>query len=166
MLICGHCNKQPAMVHLAEAVERDGERAWEFQDLCDSCAREMGLPHAKLVDPMVLFQPFQLGTSREVEAACSQCGLKMSEFRRAGRLGCEKCYEAFGPFMKEILEKAHAGKSTHLGRGPGRTGEESGRRDDLEALQRRLKAAVDSEAYEEAARLRDRIRTLESDAAP
>ena len=83
------------------------------------------------------------------------------EFRRGGRLGCEKCYEAMSPFRTEILEKAHAGKSRHVGRGPGRAGEEAGRRDDLDALQRRLKAAVDSEAYEEAARLRDRIRKLE-----
>jgi len=163
MLICGNCNKQPAMVHLAESVERDGEKSWDFQDLCDACAREMGLPHAKLMDPLVLFQPFQFQTMREADAACSQCGLKLSEFRRGGRLGCEKCYEAMGPFLKDILEKAHAGKSKHVGRGPGRAGEEAGRRDDLDALQRRLKAAVDSEAYEEAARLRDRIRNLERD---
>ena len=160
MLICGHCNKQPAQVHVAEAVEHDGERIFEFQHLCDSCAREVGLPHAKTLDPLLLFQPLQLAT-KEVDSACPQCSLRLSEFRRTGRLGCEKCYDAFKGILREVLEKAHTGKSKHVGRGPGPGGEEGGRRDDLEALQRRLRAAIESEAYEEAARLRDRIKTLE-----
>jgi len=162
MLICGQCNKQPAQVHLAEAVDRDGEKTWEFQHLCDSCARDQGLPHAKALDPLLLFQPLQILGTKETDVACPGCSLRLSEFRRGGRLGCEKCYEAFRGILREVLEKAHTGKSKHVGRGPGPGGEADGRRDDLEALQRRLRAAIESEAYEEAARLRDRIRTLET----
>jgi protein arginine kinase activator len=165
MVICGHCNKQPALVHLAEAGDRDGEKTWSFRHLCDGCAREMGLPSAKLLDPLAIFQgPFQLLASKELDIACPQCALKLSDFRRSGRVGCEKCYDAFHDILKEVLEKAHTGKTKHVGRGPGPVGEATGRREDLAALQRRLRAAIESESYEEAARLRDRIRSLEAEA--
>jgi protein arginine kinase activator len=165
MLICGHCNKQPALVHLAEMVESDGKRSWSFQHLCDPCAREMGLPNAKHLDPLALFLPLQGIAGKEADVTCPQCSMKLSDFRRTGRVGCEKCYEAFADCLKEVLEKSHAGKTKHVGRGPGARGEENARREDLAALQRRLQAAIESEAYEEAARIRDRIKELENEPA-
>jgi protein-arginine kinase activator protein McsA len=45
------------------------------------------------------------------------------------------------------------------------SGEEASRREDLAALQRKLRQAVESEAYEEAARLRDKIRSIDPQAS-
>jgi protein arginine kinase activator len=160
MLICSHCNKQHALIHVAEAATRDGKKFWDIQHLCEGCAHELGLPHAKSVE---LFQSFPIGVLTDLK--CPQCGLRLSDFRRTGRLGCEKCYEAFKEPLQDVLEKAHAGKTHHVGRAPGMSGEEASRREDLAALQRKLRQAVESEAYEEAARLRDKIRSIDPQAS-
>lgn len=162
MLTCTHCNKQSAQIHVAESVEHEGKKSWEIQHLCEECAQEMGLPHAKTLDPMMLFQALGVGSATELK--CSQCGMRLADFRRSGRLGCEKCYEAFRDALAEVLEKAHGGKTRHVGRGPGMTGEEATRREDVAALQRRLRQAIESEAYEDAAKLRDQIRAIDPQA--
>jgi len=157
---CGHCNNKPAMIHVAELVEREGKKAWELQHVCEACAREVGLPQTKLVDSLLQMAPITALVSK-LEPSCPGCSLRFSEFRRNGRVGCEECYKAFRDVLTDVLEKAHAGKTKHVGRGPGAAGAAAGVQDDLEVLHRKLKVAVESEAYEEAARLRDRIRTLE-----
>jgi protein arginine kinase activator len=159
MLICGHCNKQTALIHVAESVDREGKKSWDVQHLCEECAHELGLPHAKTLDSF--FQALPLGLGLLTETKCSQCGMRFSDFRRTGRLGCEKCYDAFRDSLQEVLDKAHGGKTKHVGRGPGMSGEEATRREDLAVLQRKLRQAVEAEAYEEAARIRDRIRSID-----
>lgn len=157
---CSHCNKEPALIHVAEVAEREGKTFWDIQHLCDSCAMELGLPHAKTLDSVFATVPVASLT----DAKCSQCSLRFSDFRRTGRLGCEKCYETFRDALQDILEKAHGGKAMHVGRGPGMTGAEAARREDLAALQRKLRQAVESESYEEAARIRDKIRSIDPNA--
>lgn len=161
MLVCSHCNKQHAIIHVAETALRDGKKFWDIQHLCEACAHELGVPHAKTLESV--FQSFPIGTL--TESKCSQCGLRFSDFRRTGRLGCEKCYDAFQEALQEVLEKAHGGKTKHVGRAPGMTGEEASRREDLAVLQRKLRQAVETESYEEAARLRDKIRGIDSEGA-
>ncbi|MFN0205374.1 MAG: UvrB/UvrC motif-containing protein [Planctomycetota bacterium] len=162
---CGHCAKQPITIHVAECVEREGETVWDVQHLCDNCATMLGLTHAKSLDAVAMlhFQPVPVPAIKDI--TCSQCTHKMSDFRRTGRLGCEKCYESFGTQLKEILEKAQAGRTAHVGRAPGMTGEEASRREDLASLNRRLKKAIEREAYEEAAAVRDQIRQIEAGGA-
>ena len=92
------------------------------------------------------------------------------EFRKVGRLGCSQCYEAFGTPLRRLLKRIH-GSDTHVGRGPrsprtagpaGATGE-GGQPRSLEKLREALQAAVDTEEYERAAQLRDRIRLQENE---
>jgi protein arginine kinase activator len=160
MAACGHCGTHQITIHVAEAVEREGKTVWDVQHLCDKCAAMLGLTHAQSLDlsSILHFQPVNLPVAKDI--MCPQCSLKMSEFRRTGRLGCEKCYEAFGPQLREILEKAQAGKTKHEGRAPGMSGEEASRRETLAALQRQLKKAIEREDYEAAAKVRDQIKAL------
>ena len=37
-------------------------------------------------------------------AACPGCGLAYAEFKAKGRLGCPRCYAAFGPVLIPLLE--------------------------------------------------------------
>ena len=62
---------------------------------------------------------------------------------------------------RRSVGKGAGGKTKHVGRVPGMTGEEASRREDLAALQRKLKQAIEAEAYEDAARLRDKIRAID-----
>ncbi len=151
---------------MAELSEREGEKDWDLHHLCDNCARELGLPHPKLGDALLVLPPIPLFSTKGSDLACEACGLRFNDFRRAGRVGCEKCYDSFAEPLEEILQKAHAGQSRHVGRGPGASGEVACRRDELAALHRRLKTAIATEAYEEAARLRDLIRGFEEESTP
>lgn len=101
-------------------------------------------------------------TSPEPKTApCPGCGMTYEEFRKVGRLGCPECYTAFGVALRRLLKRIH-GADAHVGRGPRpqvdaqpHAGVET-----LAQLRQELQRAVDEEAYERAAEIRDRIARL------
>jgi protein-arginine kinase activator protein McsA len=96
--------------------------------------------------------------------ACGTCGLTFDEFRKEGRLGCAECYDAFADPLKLILFRIHGeADAVHKGRRPGQPmeGSRSEVRIRISQLQRQMLAAVEAEAYERAAGLRDQIAELE-----
>jgi protein arginine kinase activator len=92
---------------------------------------------------------------------CDSCGLDYSQFKKTGRLGCLKCYNVFNNELAPIIGRIQKGMQ-HTGKIPKRTGAELRVNREIETLKAQLKAAVEREAFEEAARLRDRIRELEN----
>jgi protein arginine kinase activator len=94
------------------------------------------------------------------QAKCPDCGITFEEFKTKGRFGCPRDYEVFKDSIGPLLEKIH-GTRRHTGRLPRGAGEGS-RGDRLLRLRRDLQNAVGAENYEEAARLRDEIRRVES----
>ena len=62
--------------------------------------------------------------------------------------------------MVPLLENIH-GETRHCGKVPRRGSQSQETQNELMQLRQRLKQAVTREDYEEAARLRDRIKTLE-----
>ena len=92
--------------------------------------------------------------------ACPACGIKYVEFRSQGRLGCPHDYAVFRSALVPLLERIHRA-ARHVGKSPRRTTNPS-RQKELVELRSRLQAAVASEAYEEAARLRDLLREREA----
>ena len=92
------------------------------------------------------------------DTECPECGLTYDEFRKIGRLGCTACYQSFGDPLRRLLKRIH-GTVTHVGRGP-RSEENlagSEKAGSLVDLHAELERAVEEEAYERAAELRDRI---------
>ena len=84
------------------------------------------------------------------------------EFRRKGRFGCPMDYEVFAEPIDAMLRNMHDNRTRHRGRQPrGRIDERSAVSERLLHLRRELREAVEGENYEEAARLRDEIRTIE-----
>lgn len=171
MNTCQHCKKARATVHLTDI---DPERA-EPQEthLCEACARESGASTAKPVGLSTLSLTTTLislqekaqaqGMSRSV--TCDECGMTYQEFRVKGRLGCCRCYEAFEQGLAPLLEKVH-GSSHYVGPRPGvgtqRERVSAAHEQELLEQQRRLTRLIKGEDYEEAARVRDRIRELEA----
>ena len=68
---------------------------------------------------------------------------------------------AYKVCMLALLKRIHGGES-HAGKMPEGPGEEHRRKQQVRMLKRRLARLVEREAYEEAARLRDEIRSLEN----
>lgn len=100
---------------------------------------------------------------RASAAACPQCGFTVADWKKLGRLGCPGCYRAFAGAIRHQLPHLHGGATVHWGRIPqgDAPGCAAARRQRIARLKERLGAAIDSEDYEQASLLRDRILELE-----
>ena len=172
-MICQICQKNHASVHVTEIVEASGEdgaakagqKEVHERHLCESCASSVDLPHAPLLkkspaDIWKLLQVSAQQTKRRPSPACPDCGMSLDEFRKKGRLGCARDYEVFKNHIGDLLERVHGARS-HVGRVPGTSEADSLRSQRLSTLKQQLDEAVKAEAYENAARLRDEIKTID-----
>jgi protein arginine kinase activator len=153
------CSKQ-AILHITEVYD---ENQYEEYHLCEDCGQKyLAEPQGKGGAPKV---EAAAGLETEEMAAlnqrsCPHCGLRFLEFRNTGRLGCPHDYEAFREQLLPLLENIH-GEARHSGKTPRRAPRTRQLRAELTQLRKQLEQAVKKENYEEAARLRDRIRQLE-----
>jgi|GEM_PF-33058 protein arginine kinase activator len=92
--------------------------------------------------------------------ACPACGFTLQDFKKHRRFGCAEDYEVFAPQVREMLLSVH-GKAEHRGRQPARMAATQARARQIIALKTDLEAAIQSEDFESAATLRDKLRLLE-----
>ena len=168
MVLCDMCQKAAATVHdiLIEA----GKMA--ERNLCQRCAEANGVFGKQKIKIPEFLENFIAATRTKKarprkEAECPGCGMTYSQFKAKGRLGCRRCYEVFQKALDPLLEKVHDA-CRHKGRYPGQTTDTAAPAADprkrlLEELTRKLDEAKAREAYEEAARLRDEIRRVETE---
>ncbi len=155
---CDKCSR-PATVHLTEI--RKGRKIEKH--LCEDCAVSEGVtikpnvPISKLLEDFILQSPAEVS-----ERTCEICGIRFSEFRKHGLLGCPHDYDAFEEALRPLLERTHEGAGQHVGKVPRRAGPDQKKMNALLRLRAQLKAAVVAEDYEEAAKLRDQIKDLET----
>ena len=159
MLKCHKCTK-PATYHITEVVSEDH---YEELHLCEECYHKFFLPEP--LQPGAGSKGGGLGEESEEASAlnqreCSICGIKFVEFRNTGRLGCPSDYDEFREELLPLLENIH-GETRHCGKTPRRLPHNKQTQSELIQLRKQLQQAVTKEAYEDAARLRDRIRQLE-----
>ena len=160
-----------------------GPAQWRFTEVvggrrhsvpvCADCARDRGIagPHAApaVVEPppapasMVsisfeLATPAQIPTLPTAARRCTQCGTTLVAIRKSGRVGCPACYLAFRQHLEPLLRRVH-GSLEHRGHRPDAAAAGSGevQRRALDELRADLRRAVESEDFENAARLRDAI---------
>jgi protein arginine kinase activator len=157
---CQKCTKA-ATLHITEVLS---EEQFEELHLCEECANKY------------LYEPQQKGASPKAGEAslveeteetsalnqreCPVCGIKFVEFRNSGRLGCPHDYQEFREELSPLLENIH-GETRHVGKTPRRLPQTKQTQSELTQLRKQLLQAVNKEAYEDAARIRDRIRKLE-----
>ena len=159
------CQKCPnaATLHITEIISEDHV---EELHLCEGCAHKyLYEPQQKSAGGKQAHAPHaesEEGTE-EAEAPgreCEICGIKFVDFRNTGRLGCPHDYQEFREELLPLLENIH-GETRHVGKTPRRLPQAKQTQSELIALRKQLLQAVNKEHYEEAARLRDRIRRLE-----
>ena len=161
-MLCDICKKNEATVHLTEILN---DQMSELH-LCEECA------HAK---SLAMEQQFGLSDllagmadfgkpDKESEAAagvkCPNCGLTYADFKKLGRLGCGECYNAFSKYLGPLLKRIH-GSAQHTGKSPLRVTKDLKKEMDIQDLRNRLMKAIEGEAFEEAAKLRDQIKEIE-----
>jgi protein arginine kinase activator len=161
-MMCEICGKNPATVHLTELID---DKTTELH-LCEECAREKGAQiktHFGLADLLAGLADFGMGlkdVEESTQLKCPSCGLTYRTFRKVGRLGCGECYGAFRQYLAILLKRIH-GSTIHVGKIPTGMVPDTSLKSELQGLKAKLHQAIDAEAFEEAARLRDRIRELE-----
>jgi len=162
---CQICQKNEATIHLTEIT--DGVRA--EMHLCEHCAQQEGitikshLPINELLANLLATQPSddELLGEPDQKAACPHCGFTLEQFTKEAVLGCPYDYEVFEKSLLPLIEKAHNGKTTHRGKVPSKTSQDTKKQFLLYKLRRQLETAVQNEDYELAAELRDKINQTE-----
>jgi protein arginine kinase activator len=162
---CDQCREREAVIHLTQIVN---EQVTTLH-LCERCAAEKGVENASAVtkSPLGTFlaamgksvgdqtQPVRGGE------VCSRCGGSLQDFRESGRLGCPECYRSFEAPLRDLLRRLH-GSTHHVGeRYADRGNGAADHRQSAADLREQLRLAVETENFELAAELRDRLRVLE-----
>lgn len=180
-MLCDRCGEHEATIH--EVLIKSGHKL--EQHLCEGCAADLGIetqpnvPINEMLSKYIMSQATQ-GEASDRPAAlppCPGCGMKFSEFKQSGLLGCPTCYETFEPQLGPMLARAHEGATHHVGKvprhaleaskGQGRPGgledllgSAQQRAEQLATLRKQLNEAIDGEQYERAAQVRDEIQRL------
>jgi protein arginine kinase activator len=153
------CQKCPkvATLHITEIID---ENSFEELHLCEECAHKYLYEPAPKASKAATAEVSEEVAAQVANQECPVCGLKFVDFRQAGRLGCAHDYVAFREQLTPLLENIH-GEIRHCGKSPKRSPPTQQTQAELAQLRKQLTAAINREAYEEAAQLRDRIRRLE-----
>lgn len=162
---CDQCHEREAVIHLTQIVN---EQVTTLH-LCERCAAEKGVesPGGVAKTPLGSFlaamgkglpEPEPVAQAGE---SCSRCGASLQDFRESGRLGCPECYRAFEVPLRDLLRRLH-GSTHHVGeRYAERDGAPGEERQTTAELREQLRLAVETENFELAAELRDRLRVME-----
>ena len=162
-MLCDQCGENESIVHLT----RIKDNKIVTSHLCEGCALEQGIePGISIGDAPLTDFLSQTGKALSESSAtvgpCAFCGMKLEQFKKTGRLGCSHCYVTFEPHLRNLLRRLH-GNVQHMGKvylPPDPSDAE--RRERLAGLRRKLDRAVENEDFEQAARIRDEIRNLET----
>ena len=160
---CDVCQSQDASIYLTQIVEGDMKKV----NLCDSCAKEKGVTDPvgfKLTDMLKGVGSEEKSGSAVTSdgSKCEHCGFTQTDFKKTGRFGCSRCYKVFSDGLDNLLEAMHR-HTMHTGKVPSQfSGSRQIGKHRLDELNANLEASVNSEDYEEAAKLRDAIAELES----
>ena len=152
LYVCKTCASEP--LHPENAAPGPSEPAGE--------GSPAGAAAALPLMGMILDAAFEIvGRAVAVsEPSCPACGITRAEYRKASRLGCPACYEAFARELESAVLELHR-SLTHVGKSPAKARAAW----QLQQLQSELAESVRSQRYEDAIALRDRIRMLGGDVA-
>lgn len=164
-MVCQLCKQKDATVHLTQIVEDEMKKL----DLCESCAKQKGVNDPTGFSLAELLLGASAASDAEPTAPgvpdikCPRCGLTHAEFKKNGRMGCSECYTAFSDSLESVLKGMHKG-TRHRGKVPKALRRAADQQASLERLSSQLQAAITAEDFEQAARLRDEIKAVKSEA--
>jgi protein arginine kinase activator len=165
-MLCESCQEKQATVHVTQIVNGKVEK----HHLCQGCAEAKGLEiQTEQLDLGGMLQTLkeQLEQLKDHAApghlsgagACPACGTTRTEILKRGRMGCDRCYEAFAAEMLPVIVSLQH-SDQHLGKVPRRASDRIKASVDVARLRRELDRAVAAEQYEKAALLRDEIQSV------
>jgi len=163
-MLCQRCHKNPATVRYAEVV--DGKSV--HQDLCAECLSRCKQDVSSVFSLGAGKPAVRGGASaapqrpvRRSRRVCPFCAMSLERIAETAVVGCPSCYTEFGQEIESILEGLHR-SLRHQGKAPRLDNSIARLYSDLQSKRVLLRSVIRAEDYEQAARLRDEIRGLES----
>ncbi len=167
---CQNCHQNEATVHYSQVINGKKNEI----HLCGECAKKEGyMDFSNQTSTMHQFLtsmfPFDssLNQKQNVQprttTKCDYCGMTYQDFHRKGKFGCSHCYDAFSHYLTPLFKRVHSGNTKHVGKIPKRIGGNLHKQRELETLQNKLQEAIEAEAFEKAANLRDEIHQLKQE---
>ena len=180
-MLCEQCKKREATMRYVEVVNG----VTTEHNLCSVCASQLDMGSfsavlekeislASLLSGLLGIQDTEKKDGRFADVVCPNCGTTYEYFVESSRFGCRDCYSVFGPLLGDNIRHLQ-GSERHVGKRPDyviREAAESNEEpqlpklsteEQIRLLQARIKDAIRREDYEEAAVLRDEIRTLKEE---
>ncbi|MDD5261334.1 MAG: UvrB/UvrC motif-containing protein [Methylacidiphilales bacterium] len=156
-MICEKCQTREATVFLTQFIDGQMHKV----DLCEKCAKEMGVTHSAGFSLADLLLKDSAGKADEPGdlTACPSCGFTQQQLVKTGRLGCPVCYETFENVVQNALRDMQR-STRHTGKVPQRLVAEMNLVRQRGLLEKALGEAIRSERYEEASKLRDELKAL------
>jgi len=190
-MLCQRCQQNQATVFFSQTIGNQTTQSHLCEPCAQAKAQTQKLggvfppgfnPLSVLSEMMGNLMGFDPGAIAEVASGragsvavdpqlqCPACGYQLSTFRQNGRLGCTKCYASFKAQLEPLINNIHGNaKFTEEVLSAGKPAEEplpADRRSKdprVMALRERMGEAILKEKFEEAARLRDEIRKIETE---
>ena len=152
-MLCDDCKKKPATIFFKEVVPG---KVVELH-LCESCAQKRGLLMTQKMSPAEILQKLlKERSAKDEKVICPVCYLSLAEFKRHGRFGCSNCLNVFDPHIRKLIEQIQQ-SNKHIGKKAGQ-GDRKGF--EVFKLREQLRKALEKEAYEEAAKIRDQLKNF------
>ena len=157
-MLCDDCKNKPATIFFKEVLQ---DKIVELH-LCEACAHKRGILMTQKLTPTEILQKLlKQRNVRDEKVICPVCFLSLAEFKRVGRFGCSNCVTTFQPHIKNLIKQIQQ-SDKHIGR---RTGKGVKKGFQVYKLREELKKALEQEAYEDAARIRDKLKDFGIDNA-
>lgn len=163
-MLCEECRQRQATVHMTKIInnlkseihlcEKCANRHEEFTNITPFSMNDL---IASLMDMGAGHQTFV----RSASVKCPACGMDYAKFKKSGMLGCRECYQHFSNELLPVLRKIQS-RTEHSGKVPKRSGSSLLLKKQIKELRQELKIAVETEAFERAAEIRDRLKELEA----
>ena len=161
-MICNICGVKEATIHLTEIVNN---QMMEIH-ICEECAKEKGTDFKAhfnfndMISGIMELEGSSKKNTKKKNISCDKCGMKYEEFVKSGRLGCAECYKTLRELLSALIKRVHKA-SFHVGKKPKQVTRSVRNVHDLRLLQEKLKKSITKEEFEEAVKIRDKIKQIE-----
>ncbi len=176
-MICDNCRKNEASIHL---IQLDSNGEVKKFDLCKDCVKDLAFlsdeemsggnfknSSSILAIDLGFFNDNEsfdlfssLNSSNKENRRCQYCNISLNAIKKLGRVGCPRCYEEFKEELNPLIKLIQTGIE-HKGKVPINCNKRLKIAKKIKDLKFMLEEQIITENFEEAAKLRDKITSLQ-----
>ena len=159
-MLCEKCGKNKATTHIHSIVKG----VLMASHVCSSCAAKAGYGDVS-EDNLEQMLSYVFGDSisekkKKSTMSCPCCGMTFAEISQSGKCGCSECYTLFFDQLLPYFKRVH-GSVQHIGKKPEKVINQINSAHKIDELRTLLKKLIEEENYEQAAIVRDKIKSLQ-----